>query len=210
MREIFNEVKKLAQSHQIAYMRVGTVASYDPSNYTVKVALQPEGAVTGWLPLVSAWVGNGWGMFSPPSIGDQIEVQFHDGDFDAGVACQRFFNDQARPLSVPGGEFWLVHKLGALVKLTNDGKVTITDKAGSTAVLNGDGTATVTASGGLTLNANTQINGNLSVSGNVGAGGTVTAPNVVGTTNVTFGGKSGVAHTHSGVQTGPGNTGAPN
>jgi phage baseplate assembly protein V len=210
VNQIFNEVKKLAQSHQIAYMRAGTVTSYDPSNYTVKVALQPEGAVTGWIPLVSAWVGNGWGMFSPPSIGDLIEVQFHDGDFDAGVACQRFFNDSSRPLPVPGGEFWLVHKLGALVKLTNDGKVTITDKAGSTAILNGDGTATVTASGGLTVNANTQINGNLSVSGNVGAGGTVTAPNVVGTTNVTFGGKSGVAHTHSGVQTGPGNTGAPN
>lgn len=37
----------------------------------------------------------------------------------------------------------------------------------------------------------------------------VTAPLVVGTTNVTFGGKSGVAHIHSGVQTGAGNTGAP-
>lgn len=37
----------------------------------------------------------------------------------------------------------------------------------------------------------------------------VTAPLVVGTTNVTFGGKSGTGHIHSGVQTGGGNTGAP-
>jgi phage baseplate assembly protein V len=210
VREIFNSVKQLAQSNQTATMRVGTVTSYDPSNYSVKVALQPEGALTGWLPLVSPWTGGGWGMFSPPTIGDQIEVQYHDGDFDAGVACQRFFNDKNRPLPVPSGEFWLVHKLGALLKLSNDGKVTITDKAGSTVVLNGDGTGTATFAGGLTVNANTQLNGNLNVSGNVGAGGTVTAPNVVGTTNVTFGGKSGVAHTHSGVQTGPGNTGVPN
>lgn len=38
----------------------------------------------------------------------------------------------------------------------------------------------------------------------------VTAPLITGTTNVTFGGKSGIGHTHSGVQTGGGNTGVPN
>jgi hypothetical protein len=123
VNQILNEVKKLAQSHQVAYMRVGTVVSYDSSNYTVKVRLQPEDAITGWLPLVSTWVGNGWGLFSPPSVGDQLEVQFHDGDFDAGVACQRFFNDSSRPLSVPSGEFWLVHSSGSMLKLTNEGKV---------------------------------------------------------------------------------------
>lgn len=41
------------------------------------------------------------------------------------------------------------------------------------------------------------------------AGSTVTAPNVVGTTNGTFGGKVMTTHTHSGVTTGGGNTGAP-
>lgn len=53
------------------------------------------------------------------------------------------------------------------------------------------------------------LNGPVTVNGSVSATGTVTAPNVVGTTNVTFGGKSGVGHTHGGVQTGSGNTGAP-
>lgn len=38
---------------------------------------------------------------------------------------------------------------------------------------------------------------------------TITAPNVVGTTNVTFGGKSGIAHVHSGVTTGLNNSGPP-
>ena len=55
----------------------------------------------------------------------------------------------------------------------------------------------------LTINGNTQANGTVT------ATGTITAPTVVGTTNVTFGGKSGVAHTHSGVQTGSGNSGPP-
>ncbi len=49
----------------------------------------------------------------------------------------------------------------------------------------------------------------LTVNGNVTSTGTVTAPNVVGTTDVNFGGKSGIAHVHSGVQTGTGHTGAP-
>ena len=38
---------------------------------------------------------------------------------------------------------------------------------------------------------------------------TVTAANVVGTTNVTFGGVSGLAHTHAGGTLPGGNTGSP-
>ena len=113
------------QAGQLALMRVGLVRSYDAANYCVKVEIQPEGTITGWLPLASPWAGNGWGMFCPPSIGDMIEIEFHDGDFDAGVACLRFFNDTNRPLNVPSGELWLFHTSGAFVKLTNDGKVSI-------------------------------------------------------------------------------------
>lgn len=53
------------------------------------------------------------------------------------------------------------------------------------------------------------LNGPVTVNGSLTATGTVTAPDVVGTTNVTFGGKSGISHVHSGVQPGSGNTGAP-
>lgn len=55
----------------------------------------------------------------------------------------------------------------------------------------------------ITLNGPVQVNGSLTASG------TITAPHVVGTTDVTFGGKVGTTHQHSGVQTGLGNTGAP-
>lgn len=54
------------------------------------------------------------------------------------------------------------------------------------------------------------VNGTSQFNGSITATGTVTAPLVVGTTNVTFGGKSGIAHTHGGVDTGPDSTGAPN
>lgn len=42
------------------------------------------------------------------------------------------------------------------------------------------------------------LNGPLQVNGKITATGTITAPLVVGTTNVTFGGKSGTGHIHTG------------
>jgi hypothetical protein len=67
------------------------------------------------------------------------------------------------------------------------------------------------ASGSVTITAaNTHITGTLQVDGAVTSSASVTAPMVTGSTNVIFGGKSGIAHTHSGVATGLGNTGAPN
>lgn len=116
-----------------AATRVGLVSSYDPTNYCVKVRLQPEDAETGWLPLLSPWVGNGWGLFAPPTTGDMIEVHFQEGDTEAGFACQRFFNDSDRPLTVQSGEFWLVHKSGSLLKFHNDGSIEMTAATNLTA-----------------------------------------------------------------------------
>lgn len=49
------------------------------------------------------------------------------------------------------------------------------------------------------------VNGNSQFNGTIGATGTITAPTVNGTTNVLFGGKSGIAHQHSngGLPTNP-------
>lgn len=188
--------------NSVAKPRIGTVSAYDPNTFMVKVTLQPEAIESGWLQLGSPMVGNQYGVFCAPMIGDQVEVQFIDGDISSGVVSMRFFNDAARALTVQAGEMWIVHQSGSLIKLTNDGRVTVTDKAGSTATLNGDGTATVTASSGLTINANTQLNGNLIVSGSIsdqnGTKGTVQKIR-----------DSYDVHTHGGVQPGTGNTSTP-
>jgi uncharacterized protein involved in type VI secretion and phage assembly len=97
----------------------------------VKVEIQPDGVLTGWLPLKSAWVGNGWGIFFAPSIGDAVEVDFQEADGGVGTVGWRFFNDAERPLSVPSGEMWMVHASGASVKLTADGALTLDDGAGA-------------------------------------------------------------------------------
>lgn len=108
-----------------ASTRIGVVTSFDPGSYSAVVKLQPEGSLTGWLPIVSPWVGNGWGLFSPPSIRDLVEVQFQEDNIEAGFVCQRFYNDADRPLSVESGEFWLVHQSGSLLKFHNDGTVNL-------------------------------------------------------------------------------------
>lgn len=127
MRHLLNAMARQAALGAAGTMstRLGTVTSYDPNLYCVKVLIEPEEIETGWIPVTSAWVGNGWGIFCPPSSGDLVELQFQEGDIQAGVACSRFFTDDARPLPVPSGELWLVHGTGAFIKLLNSGKVSI-------------------------------------------------------------------------------------
>lgn len=127
MQHILNQVRLQAElaNTNVAKTRIGLVDSYDQNTYSCKVNLQPDNTLTGWLPILSPWVGNGWGMFAPPTIGDLVEVQFIEGDIESGMLCQRFYNDSDRPLPVPAGELWLFHKSGAYLKFTNDGKVTV-------------------------------------------------------------------------------------
>lgn len=108
-----------------ALVRVGTVASYDPSHYAAKVVIQPEGFETGWLPVLTPWAGNGWGLFAPPTPGDTVDVHFQEGSTEAGFVAQRFYSTVTRPLPAPSGEFWLVHKSGSKIRFLNDGTVEI-------------------------------------------------------------------------------------
>jgi len=192
MRHLLNAMRREASNvlGDVALPSTGIVRNYDPNKYAVRLELQPHGNLTGWIPLQTAWVGNGWGMFCPPTIGDMVEVTFLNGDIDSGVAGLRFFNDQDVPLSVPSGEFWLVHKSGSKLKFHNDGSIEVSAAAG----------ISYTATGHA-------FHGPVTMDSTLNAASTITAPNVVGTTNVTFGGKSGIGHTHSDPQ--GGTTGAP-
>lgn len=193
MRHLINEMKRQAQNvlADVTLPQTGIVRNYDPVRYQVRVELQPQGNLTGWIPLLSGWIGNGWGMTCPPTVGDLVEVIFLNGDIDAASAGLRFYNDTDIPLNTPSGEFWLVHKSGAFFKLLNSGAATITDGKGATMTLNGDGTITSTASA-------------WNHTGPINVTGTVTA-----STDVIGGGKSLKSHVHSGVVVGGGNTGSP-
>jgi phage baseplate assembly protein gpV len=108
-----------------AQPRFGLVTSVDPASGTARVQLQPEGVLTGWLPVLSPWTGAGWGMCCPPAPGDQVLVLAQEGDAEHGVIAGRAFSLAQAPPAAPAGEFWLVHASGSFLKLTNDGTIHI-------------------------------------------------------------------------------------
>jgi len=175
-------------------LKVGVVTSYDPDKYQAKVALQPNGILTGWLPVASQWVGSGWGLFMPPSGGQHVLVVFLEGNINAGVILGNLFSATFPPISVPAGEMLVQHQAGSLLHFHNDGTVALVSK----------GTLTSSAPQWNHTGA-VQITGNLTVDGDEDVSGTVKAPTVEGTTDVTAGGKSVGNHYHSDPQ--GGNTG---
>jgi phage baseplate assembly protein gpV len=128
MERFLNAVKSHAAAldHGMGQPRFGLVTSVDPQRYAARVALQPEGVITGWLPIATPWVGSGWGLVCPPAPGDQVLVLPQEGNAEHGVIVGLSFSDRARPpQNAPAGEFWLVHRSGTSLKLANDGTVRI-------------------------------------------------------------------------------------
>ena len=105
--------------------RFGLVTSVDPARYAARVSLQPEGVTTGWLPILSPWVGAGWGLACLPSPGDQVLVVPQEGAAEHGVVVGGAWSDAARSPGAPCGELWLVHRSGSSIMLRNDGRIYI-------------------------------------------------------------------------------------
>lgn len=105
--------------------RFGLVASVDPARGTARVRLQPEDVLTGWLPVLSPWVGNGWGLVAPLSAGDQVLVVAQEGDAEHGVIVGAAFSLQRPPPVAAPGELLLRHATGTSLRLANDGTVRV-------------------------------------------------------------------------------------
>lgn len=90
------------------------------------------------------------------------------------------------------------------IRLDPDGKITVSNP-GATITITPAGLVTIDVAGETVINsAKTTINNDVQINGNLDVSGTVS-----GTIDVTAGGISGKTHTHGGVTTGPGSTGAP-
>lgn len=125
MEKFINLLKQHATAldQSAAQPRFATVTSVNQQAATARVQLQPEGVLSGWLPVLTSWVGAGWGMYCPPSPGDQVLVLAQEGDAEHGIIVGRAFSLDHQPPPVPVGEFWLVHASGAFIKLQNDGTI---------------------------------------------------------------------------------------
>lgn len=127
MERLLNAIKAhaAAQDASSGQPRFGSVTSVDPAAGTARVRLQPDGVLTGWLPVLSPWVGAGWGMSCPPSPGDQVLVVPQEGDAEHGAVVARAWSAGAAVPATPVGELWLTHRSGSFVRLLNDGTVAV-------------------------------------------------------------------------------------
>jgi phage baseplate assembly protein gpV len=105
--------------------RFGLVSSFDPAAYAARVLIQPENVLSGWLPILSAWVGAGWGMAAPLTPGAQVLVIAQEGDAEQGVIIGAVWSAVDAALPAPAGELWLQHESGSFVKLHNDGSISL-------------------------------------------------------------------------------------
>lgn len=191
----WDEVRNLIRREVAAAMtlrgrtRTGLVDSYDPSTHAVKVRLQPENVLSGWIPVGTLRSGNGAGVFFAPNIGDQVVVEPLEGDHDSRVCTLRLYSTVDQPLNVPAGQIWLQDDAGSFVKFDNAGNLSISAASGK---------VSITASGGeITLTAPTvAISGNLAVSGGISAQGDVQGASI-----------SLQNHVHTGVTAGGSTTG---
>jgi hypothetical protein len=179
--------------------RHGLVTSYDPQNHLAKVTFQPEGQESGWLPIETGHIGNGYGIATGlqpgdgKTTGDQVVVRYQEGDLESGKVVQRVHSDDQKPPVVQSGEtvIWTRFKksdggsesaqgaqggTGQQIYLKNDGSLMMTDGNGATIVNDGKGNIAITTSGNTTIT--TQGDTDVNATGNV---------NVTGSTIVTNG-----------------------
>ena len=119
----------------IGQARHGIVANVDPVRGLVKLKLDEEGTLTGWLPVAQAGAGAGWSMVAMPEAGAQAFMVPDMGDASHGVVVGFTHTTGAPPPDVPGykgtdagtpaqpGELLLVHKSGASIRLTGNGTI---------------------------------------------------------------------------------------
>ncbi|KAA5609646.1 hypothetical protein [Rhodovastum atsumiense] len=117
--------------------RWGIVRSVNAADQTVRVLIQPEGVLSGWLPVVQAAASGGWGVTALPMPGDMARLE-PDGDSFAVTGFAH--NDGNRPPAPPNapgsggapstgkaeavaGEVILQHRSGSVIRLCADGTI---------------------------------------------------------------------------------------
>lgn len=165
------------------FTKIGVVTGFDAQRYAAKVLLKPDDVETGWLPVGSTLVGAGWGLLTPPSLGDQVLVHFLDGNLQAGVIGVRFYSAKSAPMggSKPG-EFLLVHASGSRLRFLENGNVELEAAQDLTLTVGGD--LDVQAEGEITVQtaqtasviapSGVLVTGNLGVQGTIKATGSIT------------------------------------
>lgn len=122
---------------------IGTVTSYDPNRYAAKVLLQPKGVETGWLPIETGHIGNGFGIAIGLTAGDQVKVDYVGGDKDAPSITGRLHSDQERPPVAQSGEIVIQSAAGFILKADQAGVLTLSTNGQNININAGGGTVNI-------------------------------------------------------------------
>ena len=106
-------------------IKAAEITAYDPNRHAIKAMLHPDEIETGWFPMATAHVGNGFGVVMGPSVGDQITIGFIGNDINAPFHIGRIHSDKEQPPVAQSGEMVIQHKSGGTIKITASG-ITIT------------------------------------------------------------------------------------
>lgn len=135
--------------------RWGTVASVDAARPAVRVRLQPEDVLTGWLPVLTQAAGGGWSVLTVPTPGMQAMVIPDNGDAWNGVVVGFSHSDAARPASVPD-EAGTGGTLNPTATALRAGETLLTGPGGQVIRIGPDG---IYMRGAVTIDGSLRVNG---------------------------------------------------
>jgi phage baseplate assembly protein gpV len=134
---MINQIRRIVSEAmaQQPQNRWGVVESVDPARMAVRVLIQPEGVLSGWLPIQGAAASSGWTMLAVPSIGDMACVVPDAGEALGSVSGFAHNDGRLAPKAPSGltggnssavpGELLFIGKGGTTVRLCADGTLLI-------------------------------------------------------------------------------------
>lgn len=167
-------------------IQFGTIVNVDQANRAL-VRVQLFDRVTDWLPY--KMIANSHiRVWTPPKAGEQVIVLAPFGEGDDGVVIGSiFYKGQKEPAAANDH---------ASVVEFSDGTVISYDVTAKALTVDASGSVAISAPSGITVTANTAITGNVTITGNLNVSGTITDEK-----------GSLSTHVHTGVMSGPSNTG---
>ena len=102
-------------------IKAAEVSAYDPKRHAIKAMLKPDDIETGWFPMGTSHVGNGFGVVMGPAVGDQIMEGFLGDSMHNPVHLGRLHSDSQQPPTAQSGEIVISHSSGASIKITATG-----------------------------------------------------------------------------------------
>ena len=175
--EIFNAQEQQEQVKQLVFdllssqriLTFAEIVSYDSATHSVKCRMlpqlgadtDPESGISGFIPLFTPWMGNGWGAQFAPKVGQAFTLVATIGggggvggggggmNVGAHFAIGLFYNLATLPKgNLQEGEMRLVHESGSVVEMRADSSINVVHVSGAHIEMQADSTIEIQAKDG--------------------------------------------------------------